>query len=123
MSRITRTGPSRYSNTRSRAVAYQGVATTVATATVKSSSVFEQSRDTLANVDSQLAEIGTDKSRVLSVTVYLSRIEDKPEFNRAWDEWVDPENLPMRACVGVDLEGSDLVEVVVTAATPLKTAP
>jgi enamine deaminase RidA (YjgF/YER057c/UK114 family) len=53
---------------------------------------------------------------VLSVMVYVSEIAGKPEFNRAWDEWVARDNLPMRACLGVDLEGDDLVELVVTAA-------
>ena len=42
----------------------------------------------------------------------------KPEMNRAWDEWVDRNNPPMRACLGVTLEGQDLVEIVVTAAKP-----
>ena len=45
-----------------------------------------------------------------------ANIADKPELNRAWDEWVDRDNLPLRACLGVDLEGDDLVELVVTAA-------
>jgi enamine deaminase RidA (YjgF/YER057c/UK114 family) len=40
----------------------------------------------------------------------------KGEMNRAWDEWVDPKNPPMRACIGVDLEPPHIVEIVVTAA-------
>lgn len=36
--------------------------------------------------------------------------------NQAWDEWVDLANPPQRACLGVTLEGQDLVEIVVTAA-------
>jgi enamine deaminase RidA (YjgF/YER057c/UK114 family) len=36
-------------------------------------------------------------------------------MNRAWDEWVDIENPPMRACIGVDLEPPHIVEIVVTA--------
>ena len=98
MQPIRRIGPSRYSNTRSRAVVFQGVVTTVATATEKVSSVYEQARDALANIDTQLSEAGTDKTRVLNVTVYIANIDDKPEFNRAWDEWVDPDHLPLRAC-------------------------
>lgn len=118
MQHIHRIGPSRYSATRSRLVVHQGVATTVATATRKSASVYEQARDALANVDHQLREAGTDKSHVLFVTIYLSDIDNKPEFNRAWDEWVDPDELPLRACVGVALEAQDLVELVVSAALP-----
>ena len=115
---IRRIGPSRYSSTRSRLVVHQGVATTVATATEKSNSVYEQARDALANIDQQLGEAGTDKRHVLFVTIYLSDIKNKPEFNRAWDEWVDSAELPLRACVGVELESDDLVELVVTAAMP-----
>jgi enamine deaminase RidA (YjgF/YER057c/UK114 family) len=37
-------------------------------------------------------------------------------MNRAWDEWVDASNPPMRACIGVDLELPHIVEIVVTAA-------
>jgi enamine deaminase RidA (YjgF/YER057c/UK114 family) len=36
-------------------------------------------------------------------------------MNRAWDEWVDNGNPPMRACIGVDLEPPHIVEIVVTA--------
>ncbi len=116
MTDIQRFGPSPYSPTRGRMVVYNGVATTVATAPTKSTSLYEQARDALGAVDRNLAEAGTDKSRVLTVMVYVADIRGKPEFNRAWDEWVDRENLPMRACLGVDLEGDDLVELVVTAA-------
>ncbi|HUS98351.1 MAG TPA: RidA family protein [Hyphomicrobiaceae bacterium] len=113
---ITRIGQSRYSPTRGRIVAHAGVLTTVATATKKVPSAYEQARDALNNIDQNLAEAGIDKSRITTVMVYLANISDKPGFNRAWDEWVDRDNLPVRACLGVDLEGDDLVELVVTAA-------
>ena len=48
--------------------------------------------------------------------LYITDIARKPEFNRAWDEWVDRANLPLRACVGASLEHDDLIELVVTAA-------
>ncbi len=37
-------------------------------------------------------------------------------MNRAWDEWVDPANPPMRLAIGVDLEPPHIGEIVVTAA-------
>jgi enamine deaminase RidA (YjgF/YER057c/UK114 family) len=116
MADIIRGGPSRLSATRSRAVIYNGVVTTVATAVVKAPTLYEQAVDALAVIDRHLQEAGTDKSRVLTVMVYITDIARKPEFNRAWDAWVDRAHLPMRACVGVALEGDDLVELVVTAA-------
>ena len=43
-------------------------------------------------------------------------MSQKGEMNRAWDEWVDRANPPQRACIGVALEGQDLVEILITAA-------
>jgi len=113
---IQRIGPSRSSTTRGRSVIYNGVVTTVATAAVKAPSLYAQACDALASIDRNLIEAGTDKSRILTAMVYITDMRNKPELNRAWDEWVDRANLPMRACLGVELEGDDLVEIVVTAA-------
>ena len=52
----------------------------------------------------------------MSATIYLADVTQKKEFNRAWDAWVDPQNPPMRACIGVAIEPPHLVEVVITAA-------
>jgi enamine deaminase RidA (YjgF/YER057c/UK114 family) len=112
---IQRFGPSPLSNTRGRSVACNGIVTTVATAPTKHPTLYEQARDALAVIDRNLAEAGTDKSRILTVMVYVSDIRNKADFNRAWDEWVDRAHLPMRACLGVELEGKDLVELVATA--------
>jgi enamine deaminase RidA (YjgF/YER057c/UK114 family) len=113
---ITRIGPSRLSPTRSRSVVHGGIVTTVATSSRKVLSLYEQAQDALAGIDRNLKEVGTDKSRILMVMIYITDITMKPEFNRAWDEWVDRANLPLRACVGASLENDDLVELVVTAA-------
>ncbi len=108
--------PSRFSPTRSRTIINQGVMTVVAVSPEKSPSLYAQARAALASLDESLAEAGSDKSKLLTVMIYITDISGKPEFNRAWDEWVDPNNLPLRACVGVGLEGDDLVELVATAA-------
>jgi enamine deaminase RidA (YjgF/YER057c/UK114 family) len=97
-------------------VIHNGVVTTVATSTTKVASLYEQGRDALAAIDRHLQEAGTEKSRILMVMIYITDIADKPEFNRAWDEWVDRANLPLRACVEASLDNDDLVELVVTAA-------
>ncbi len=116
MASIRRIGPSRLSATRNRIVIHNGVLTTVAVSTTKVPSLYEQARDALAQIDQNLREAGTDKSRILMVMTYITDITNKPEFNRAWDEWVDHGHLPLRACVGAELEKDDLVELVVTAA-------
>jgi enamine deaminase RidA (YjgF/YER057c/UK114 family) len=97
-------------------VIHRGAVTTVATSTTKVPSLYSQAQEALAAIDRQLQEAGTDKTRILMAMVYITDIALKPEFNRAWDEWVDRANLPLRACVGASLEGDDLVELVVTAA-------
>lgn len=102
--------------TRSRAVIHGGIAYTVAVAPEKKPSTYEQTRQALELIDRSLSDAETDKTRILTAFVYLARMSDKAEMNRAWDEWVFPEHAPMRACLGVALEGEDLVEIVVTAA-------
>lgn len=76
----------------------------------------EQTDQVLAKIDAILARAGTDKSKILTATVYLADIEQKDEMNEAWMDWVDARNLPARAAVGVRLTPGTLVEIMVTAA-------
>jgi enamine deaminase RidA (YjgF/YER057c/UK114 family) len=75
-----------------------------------------QTAQVLRKIDAVLSAAGTDKSRILSATVYLADIERKDEMNEAWMEWVDTRNLPARAAVGVALTPGTLVEIMVCAA-------
>jgi enamine deaminase RidA (YjgF/YER057c/UK114 family) len=102
--------------THSRAVIHGGLVFTVAVSPDGDPTFYEQTRKALRRIDESLAMSGTDKSRILSAIVYIADISRKVEMNRAWDEWVDPANPPMRACRGVNLEPPHLVEIVVTAA-------
>jgi enamine deaminase RidA (YjgF/YER057c/UK114 family) len=104
--------------TRSRAVTHEGLVFTVAVTPDPDppDCIYEQAKQALARIDESLALCGTDKSRILSAIVYIEDMDRKPELNRAWDEWVDRDNPPMRACLGVTLEPPHLVEIVVTAA-------
>lgn len=101
--------------TRSRSVAAGDFVFTVAVAVDKNPSLYEQTRQTLAQLDRNLTDAGSHKSMIVSATVYITDMARKGEMNRAWEEWVDLANPPQRACVGVALEGEDLVEIVVTA--------
>ena len=102
--------------TRSRAVVHDDLVLTVAVAPDPvTSSMYEQSARALARIDESLALCGSDKSRILSAIVYIADMKLKGEMNRAWDEWVDSKNPPMRACLGVELEPPHIVEIVVTA--------
>ena len=102
--------------TRSRAVAHNGIVYAVATAKNKSAPLYDQTQDALTQIDSTLVEAGSNKSRILRATVYITDMSRKPEMDRAWDEWVDRANPPQRACIGVTLADKDLVEILVTAA-------
>ena len=104
--------------TRSRAVVHGGLVYAVAVSPDKTPSVYDQTRLALAAIDRALADAGTDKTRILTATVFIADMAEKPAMNRAWDEWVSPEDPPLRACLGVTLEGEDRVEILVTAALP-----
>jgi enamine deaminase RidA (YjgF/YER057c/UK114 family) len=75
-----------------------------------------QTEQVLKKIDAVLASVGSNKSRILSATVYLADIALKDEMNEAWMAWVDRKNLPARAAVGVDLTPGTLVEIMVSAA-------
>jgi len=50
-------------------------------------SVAEQTRAILAQIDTLLAEAGTDKSKALSATIWLCSMDDFAEMNSVWDAW------------------------------------
>lgn len=81
------------------------------------SDVMAQTRDMLAHVDQRLTEAGSDKSKLLSATIWLANMGDFAEMNAVWDAWVDPDNTPARACTEARLATPKfLVEVMITAA-------
>ena len=54
-----------------------------------------QTSQILNQIDELLALIGTDKSKLLSATVYLSDMAHFGAMNAAWEAWVDPANPPV----------------------------
>ncbi len=78
--------------------------------------VAEQTADILNKVDTLLAEAGTARDRILSVTIYLRDIKDFQQMNGVWDSWVGEGTAPARACVEARLARPELlVEMSVTA--------
>ena len=61
--------------------------------------VAEQTKAILDQIDSLLAEAGTDKSKALSATIWLCSMDDFAEMNGVWDAWAAGGNAPCRACV------------------------
>ena len=80
-------------------------------------SIEDQTKDVLATLDRILEEASSDKSRMLSASIWLTHIEDVKAFNEIWDEWIPEGCAPARACVEAKLVSPDLtVEVSVIAA-------
>lgn len=63
----------------------------------KGATVAEQTRDILSRIDELLAEVGSDKSKLLMATVWLADIKTFDEMNSVWDAWVAKGNSPGRA--------------------------
>lgn len=105
---------------RNAGTAYNGLAWVVATDESDSVGMYAQTKATLTEIDRVLGELGTDKTRLLNVTVYVAKIQLKEEMDRAWLEWIgeDPQHWPQRACVEAPLYRYTLVEIVAVAACP-----
>jgi len=79
--------------------------------------VAQQTREVLAAIESVLARCGSDKSKILSATVWLADIADFAEMNSVWDSWVDKANPPARATSEGKLAAPGYkVEIIVVAA-------
>jgi len=79
--------------------------------------VAEQTQEVLAIIDGCLAKAGTDKSKLLRATIWLSDIRTVEEMNKIWDAWVPAGCAPARACIEALLQGPEKkVEIQVTAA-------
>ena len=79
-----------------------------------------QTRQTLEMIDSFLADAGTDKSHIMSVTIFIKDIEkDYAAMNEVWDAWCsDIQALP-RTCVEAKMYKPEvLVEMTVVAVKP-----
>lgn len=79
----------------------------------------QQTADVLRQVDALLREAGTNKSRLLSVQVFLADMADYEAMNRAWDAWLDPAHKPARITVQAGLaDPAWRVEITGIAALP-----
>lgn len=72
--------------------------------------IFDQAEQMLASVDS-------DKTRILSVTIYVTDFANFDSLNEVWDNWFLEGTAPSRACVKVELADPNLlVEMAFVAA-------
>ena len=101
---------------RSESVEHNGILYTAVIAPDLSADFKSQTQQALEQLDTNLDEAGTDKTCLLSVTIYITDMSRKPILNEIWDAWIGPNNWPQRACVEAKLEGNTLVEIVAIAA-------
>jgi enamine deaminase RidA (YjgF/YER057c/UK114 family) len=79
--------------------------------------VARQTQDCLDKIDALLAEVGSDKTRILQTTIWLADMKDFAEMNAVWDAWVPEGHAPARACGEAKLATPEyLVEFLVVAA-------
>jgi enamine deaminase RidA (YjgF/YER057c/UK114 family) len=76
-----------------------------------------QAEQILKEIDRLLGLCGTDKSKVVSATIWVSDIRHRDAMNVAWNAWTGGKNLPGRACIEAKLADPRLlVEIGVIAA-------
>ncbi len=78
---------------------------------------FEQTANTLAQIDAMLISQGSDKSRILDATIFLADSKDFAAMNKAWDAWVVEGHAPVRCTVQATLMNPQYkVEIKIIAA-------
>ena len=80
-------------------------------------SVLEQTQEVLEQIDSILAQAGSDKTRILKANIWLTDMSTFSQMNQAWDAWAISGKTPARATVESKLAapGYD-VEIMIEAA-------
>lgn len=101
---------------RCQAVAFNGIVYAVTTDPTSATTISQQTLRALTALEQTLREAGSGKQGLLQATIYLSDMSMKAAMDEVWCDWIgDRDNWPQRACVGAELAGNDLIEIVVTA--------
>lgn len=81
-----------------------------------------QTQEICDKLDRLLADLGTDKTQLLQARIYLTDMSLKGAMNEVWLAWLDGDDLPARATIGVlDLgDPRRLIEITTIAAIPEK---
>jgi enamine deaminase RidA (YjgF/YER057c/UK114 family) len=97
-------------------VVYNGVAHFVEVADDPAQDMHGQVAQILTQIDTRLTLVGSDRTRLLQVLIYVTDLQHVPALNELWDAWMPEGDAPSRACVQVGLAKGYLIEMVVTAA-------
>lgn len=81
-----------------------------------SQSMGGQTAQICNKIEDLLTRVGSDKSKLLSATLFVTDMSQKAAMNEAWTSWCPADSLPTRATLGVADLGQDvLIEIVITA--------
>ena len=84
----------------SRVVIHNGIAYIAGTGPdTASANAGEQTAEVLTKIDEFLGQAKTDKSKLLSATVWVKDLNDLSEINAVWDSWLPEGTAPARSCV------------------------
>jgi enamine deaminase RidA (YjgF/YER057c/UK114 family) len=102
----------------SDSVSHAGIVHLVEVPANPEADIAGQTANLLAGLDRLLHQAGSDRSRLLMVTIYLADMGDYDAMNAVWDAWLPEGCAPARACVEARLANPAWrVEMAVVAAT------
>ena len=101
---------------RSQIVESNGIIQLIGASADKTLGMKGQTEKALARIDDLLASVGSQKSKIMSIVVYIDDMSKWQEMHDAWMAWVDPKNCPSRICVQVTTQDAARVVMFVTAA-------
>lgn len=98
---------------------FNGIAHFVEAPADSNADIHGQIAQVLAQAEISLETGGSDKSRLLSATLYVTDFNHLPIVNAAWEAWLPAGCAPSRACLKVELvDPNYLVEIAFVAAVP-----
>ncbi|MGZ5035064.1 MAG: RidA family protein [Usitatibacter sp.] len=68
-----------------------------------SKDITAQTEEVLAKIDKLLAQVGSDKSKILTAQIFLPDMKDFAGMNAAWEKWVVAGRTPARATIEAKL--------------------
>lgn len=82
-----------------------------------SADITTQTRQVLAKIERLLAQVGSDKAKLLSAQIFIADMADFAGMNTAWEAWVAPGRTPARATIEAKLANPGYkVEIMCVAA-------
>lgn len=101
-------------------VVHNGVAKWVEVSATPGADFAIQVQEVLTQIDESLALIGSDRTALLEVLIFVTDLAKVAELNELWDAWIIEGHAPIRACVQVGIAKGYSVEMIVTAAENTK---